>query len=365
MDAELLAIAHNTRADDFRYGKLRAVNRPNPLYDRNGLNYHLAHLTYAKEIVRDAKSLGADLVVSSTEPYPFLLEPLTWLGVKVVPALHATFLPEFKKATLAQRLISRASRRFLRQKCYAILTHPGACARQARQVAGNSPKPLLEFLPLFHKDLFDDIQPPQQNSVIFRVITVGRLERSKGVFDLIEIATKLRESGRTDIHFDVCGTGSALADARNRVEELSLGNMFSLHGWVSMEQLMDLWAQSHVAVVPTTRDFVEGFNQVVIEAILAGRPVITSEICPAIDYVKPCAIQVPAEDPDAYREAIISLADDPEYYENMTSNCERVGKQFLDPNNSFAYVFRYILESISANQEVRDVFRPHNSLLSD
>ena len=40
--------------------------------------------------------------------------------------------------------------------------------------------------------------------------------------------------------------------------------------------MREMFRQAHVLIVPTTTDFIEGFNQVVVEGVLAGRPVITS-----------------------------------------------------------------------------------------
>ena len=65
------------------------------------------------------------------------------------------------------------------------------------------------------------------------------------------------------------------------------------------------FASSHAVIVPTTSRFEEGFNMVCAEAILAGRPVITSAVCPALAYIREAAIEVQPDNIDQYYQAIL------------------------------------------------------------
>jgi glycosyltransferase involved in cell wall biosynthesis len=357
LDAALLCVSANRRADDFAHGELRALNVPDLMPPSSGAAYHFANLRFARRVARYAREHQANVIITATEPYPFLLEPLARRGIAIVPALHATLLPEFKRAGLVRRLSVRMSRHFFKRTCPAVLTHPGACARQAHEVAAGQPRPLVEFLPLYRGNVFAGVAPPVRGDT-FNVITVGRVEPEKGVFDLVEVAKRLRDAGRTDIRFDICGTGSALEPARDLAKRYALDGILTLHGWTAMDKLLELWGRSHAAVVPTTRDFVEGFNQVVIEAILAGRPVITSQICPALDFVRGSALEVPPDDVDAYRQGILRLADDPTLYSQLQGRCADVSRPFLDPSKSFGRAVRHILASLAAGREVEPIYHP-------
>jgi glycosyltransferase involved in cell wall biosynthesis len=357
LDANLLSLSYHKRTDDFTHGKARAINRPNRLTG-GGLEYHFGNVAYAWEITRDALRFRADVVITATEPHPFLLEPLIQMGVKVVPALHATILPEFRPSSRAARMAMQLSRHFYGSACTAILSHPGACVRQVVELTNGRPRPIVEFLPLYRPDYATGIAPPRRDGGPFRVITVGRLEASKGVFDLIAAAKKIRAAGRNDVHFDVCGNGSALEDARRTVREAGLEDRFVLHGWTEIGLLRELWGKSHVAVVPTTTDFTEGFNQVVIEALLAGRPVITSRVCPALDYARPSSIEVRENDAGAYADAILKLADDRVLYDRLQGNCATLVSVFLDPTKSFGAGVRRVLQAIESGREVEPVTCP-------
>lgn len=351
LGVHLLSLSYHKRTDDFTFGNLRAINRPDRMVGR-GIQYHLGNLAYALEVSRDALKHDADLLITSTEPHPFLFEPLALKGVRVVPSIHATVLPEFKPASRVMKSAVRLSKHFYERTSAAILSHPGPCARQIVELTQGRARPIVEFLPLYRPDWFQGITPPRRDGSTFRVLTVGRLEASKGVFDLIEAARRIRDQGRSDIHFDVCGTGGALEDARRRVRELGFEKSFVLHGWTETEALRNLWSQSHAAVVPTNADFVEGFNQVVVEALLAGRPVITSRACPSIEYARASSIEVAVGDVAAYAENILRLADDRALYDRLQSHCATLASVFLDPSKSFGAAIRHLLQAVAQNREV-------------
>ncbi|HUF79862.1 MAG TPA: glycosyltransferase, partial [Burkholderiales bacterium] len=160
------------------------------------------------------------------------------------------------------------------------------------------------------------------------------------------------------IRFDVCGAGSALDAARRRVAEIGLQDGMTLHGWTAMPEMVRLWGESHVAVVPTTSDFVEGFNQVVIEAVLAGRPVITSRVCPSLEYVRPCAIEVDVNDIQGYVDAVVGLAADRQRYARLQHSTRAVIAPFLDPASSFGAAVEHVLRAIAAQREATPVSHP-------
>lgn len=83
-----------------------------------------------------------------------------------------------------------------------------------------------------------------------------------------------------------------------------------------------------------------------MEALLAGRPVITSNVCPAVDYVAPAILQVPPDDVDAYERAIVQLADDVEMHRRLRQACEPVCRKFLDESTSFRTALRHALTAV-------------------
>jgi glycosyltransferase involved in cell wall biosynthesis len=96
-------------------------------------------------------------------------------------------------------------------------------------------------------------------------------------------------------------------------------------------------------IVPTTSDFIEGFNQVVAEGVLAGRPVITSAVCPALDYVRDAVVEVPPDDVRAYGDAVLTLCDDEAFYRARAQGCVAAQGQFYDAGRGWAAAVREVL----------------------
>ena len=69
------------------------------------------------------------------------------------------------------------------------------------------------------------------------------------------------------------------------VEQAGIADRFRMHGHCDWTTMRRMFASAHVVIVPTRTEFVEGFNSVVAEAVIAGKPVITSSVCPALEMV--------------------------------------------------------------------------------
>jgi glycosyltransferase involved in cell wall biosynthesis len=167
------------------------------------------------------------------------------------------------------------------------------------------------------------------------VFFAGRIEWNKGVFDLLDIAKRFKADGRIDIEFDLCGDGSALPALRQAATDAGLSDRFRCHGHSTQPFMRQMYQQCHIVIAPTTSEFVEGFNKVVAEGVLAGRPVITSSVCPALEYVAPAVVEVPPDDPTAYGEAILRLLEDKALRESKQQGCAAVAPQFYDPAKSW------------------------------
>jgi glycosyltransferase involved in cell wall biosynthesis len=275
----------------------------------------------------------------------FPLRVLPKLGVKVIPTIHCML---WRKSApppgRAMRLIRRLDLPFWRRSANAVMSASGDISRQLDELTAGDHRPVIEFLPTYRHGTFaQDEAPPafgsiagQERSAPFRVLFAGRIERNKGVFDILEIARRFHAAGRADIEFDLCGAGSAMEDLKREVSSFALSSTFRLHGHRTRPQMREMFGQSHVLIVPTTSDFAEGFNQVVVEGVLAGRPVITSSICPALEYVRDAIVEVPPDDVGAYHGAILGLLDDRELYDRKRRACVALQEQFYDPERSWA-----------------------------
>ena len=310
-------------------GDFTVEHQPRPWPNARGIFYHLATIWSGLRLVIAAFRFRADVaVVAEGTTHWFVLSLLALRGVRVIPSLFCTLWPKFQEPRRPQRLINRLNGRFFRRRATAILSTSEDIDKQVRRIAGDGGPSIWHFLPTYRHDTFATISPPPAEPGPFRVLFAGRIERDKGVFDLLEVARRLRDRGQSGIVFDLCGSGSALEALRQAVTEAGIEEIFQVHGYCLRDRMQSMLSRSHALIVPTTIDFIEGFNQVVVEGILAGRPVITSAVCPAIEYVRDAVIEVEPGHLDGYAGAIVNLAGDPEMYREKQAACAFYQPQF-------------------------------------
>jgi glycosyltransferase involved in cell wall biosynthesis len=313
---ELFITCTHPRAEDLTVGDTHVLRRNDPLAGRKRWAYQLAHVAAAEQIVADAIKLKADAVIVPTEPYPFLLEPLRFLGVSVIQSLHCVLWPFWRPRPAAVNATASLLGRAYRKNIAAVLSASHYITEQVQSLAGPAACPIVEFLPTFREEAYRNVPAPTSTRP-FRVMFVGRFEEDKGVLTLLEVARRLRALGRSDVVFDMCGDGSAFESVKATVAREGLTEVFVLHGWCNADRLKHISGTAHAFVVPTTTGFIEGFNHAVIEGLLVGRPIVTSRVCPAVDYVSGGVSLVEPDDAESYLGGILRLADRPEHYERL------------------------------------------------
>ncbi|MCT7949700.1 glycosyltransferase family 4 protein [Ancylothrix sp. C2] len=348
LDAEGYVISSSSDKKLLKAANFTLEHRPLPGRNASGIFYHLGQIWYGLRLIVSALLFKADFaVVADGTTHWFLLSLLPVFGVKVVPTLHCVLWRKYQVPSGKEKLILNLNRRFFAKDCTAILVASEDIAEQVKQLTGNQHAPIVEFLPTYRRSEFAGVVDPDINASPFRVLFAGRIERDKGVFDLLEIAKRFAAENRQNITFDVCGNGSQLESLRLAAQQAGVTATFVCYGYCNKPQMREMFNRSHAVIVPTTTDFVEGFNQVVAEAILAGRPVITSAVCPALSYVGSGVVEVPPNDTQAYGDAILKLSDDREFYEQKRRNCLALQEQFYDVSKGWAAALSSVIQSLA------------------
>jgi glycosyltransferase involved in cell wall biosynthesis len=328
-------ISYHPRKERIVDGPLTIEHRPRRFDNAPGPLYHFGMIWYGVGLAMTSARFRADVAIVSDGTHWFTLGLMRMLGVRVVPSLHCVLWPKHRAPSgFVARLIQRLNARFFRRGATAILSLSHDITEQLPTTLNGHPTPIIPFLPTYRPDTFDGIGPPLPPPP-FRVFFAGRIERNKGVFDLLDVAKRFDAEGRTDIEFDLCGDGSALPALRQAVADAGLSGRFRCHGHSTQPLMRQMYQQCHAVIAPTTSEFVEGFNKVVAEGVLAGRPVITSSVCPALEYVAPAVVEVPPDDPAAYADAILRLCDDKVLREAKQQGCATVAPQFYDSAKSW------------------------------
>ena len=164
-----------------------------------------------------------------------------------------------------------------------------------------------------------------------RLLYVGRLSRRKGPDVVVEALSLLREGG-TRAHLDIVGdvfpgNESYETELRNLIARRGLLQQIELHGFQS-----EVWphiADCDVVVVPSVGE--ESFGNTAVEAALAARPVVVSDIAGLREATSASesAIRVPPGNPEAVRQAIETMVQDWDgYCASAVADSTRVASKF-------------------------------------
>lgn len=349
--AEALCLPSFPSDERLSHDGIAIESRPNPLVGQGGLAFYRAQLEYARQIAADVRSFRANTLLVMDDVLPSLVARALPPDVRMVQMLPCTLWPEYGRTKPARRAALCLQKRFYRKDAAAILSASNVITRQVRTLAGGETRPILEFLPLYEEKMYGVVEAPVRSGPELRVLFIGRVEQEKGVFELLEVARQLGAAGRNEIRFDVCGTGGALEALKGAAVQAGLERTFVLHGWCDQARLREIYRDAHAVVVPTPSLVGEGFNQVVVESLLAGRPVITSRVCPALDYVRDAVLEVPPDDVSGYLKAVIALADDRDLYWKLQAACASMAAPFRDAKNSYGAALGRVLRALSEDTD--------------
>jgi glycogen synthase len=337
---------YGSKRETFRLGDFTFDNRP--ITSASGLRYYADQLVWNLGVLFTLIRFRPDLLLlTGNQNFWWLLSPLRLFGTKIIPSYHAVLWPKLLRPNFALRSMVKLNGLLILRHAAAIVVTSKDIRRQVEKVLGKARNraTILEHLPSYSPLQFADIRAPDSPAQRpFRTMFLGRMVPNKGIYDIVEIARELEKDHPGQYRFDLCGDGSELDRLRNQVSCLNLEEVVHCHGFCGQGQVLPLLNAAHVCIVPTRADCEAGFEMTCAESILAGRPLITSAVCPALEYVGEAVVEASANDPDSYREAIVRLSSDPHLYERKRRASIGLQEQFYDPANSWYAAMKEVLE---------------------
>jgi glycosyltransferase involved in cell wall biosynthesis len=134
------------------------------------------------------------------------------------------------------------------------------------------------------------------------LLSVARLEYRKGPDILLKAAERLVADGR-DVRVVLAGSGP-VHDYERLARDLGIGERVTLTGWVDEGQKAALFQACDIYVVPSR---LEGFGLTGLEALAAGKPLVTTPIGAAQDGLidEACGAIAEVATPAALERAIV------------------------------------------------------------
>jgi glycogen synthase len=329
------AISSHPRSGVVNESGIRVEHRSQWFPKTRGWKFHLVQSVRSCRVMLDALRYRADaVIVNYGSCHLFLLGMLPLFGIQVIPSFHNILMVSNRQPNKMQRHIFQLNGRFLRRRAHAVLSISEAVDQQLLAISQSDAVRIERFSGVYESAWFGTITQPEWDQRPFRVLFMGRLEQDKGIYTLLDLARRFQAS-KLPVVIEICGDGGHKATLQQQIDDAKLHGRIRLHGHCTRDQLHTLLGQSHVVIVPTTADFPEGLNQTAIQGILAGRPVIVSDVCPVKSLIPGAAIEVTSSDLDGYYDAIAELSTDPDLYEKCQRATLAVRDQFFDRSRSW------------------------------
>ena len=199
-----------------------------------------------------------------------------------VPLLHSRQRAVRLEDDSRTKRISSIVDSFVIRRAARVICH-GPFARNQLLEIGVSEARIVGF-----SARFDDLMlEPQQAAAVpdnqrdwsqHRILYVGRVEESKGVYDLLEASLPILNS-RDNVNLTYVGDGGALAELQARVEKERFTSRVTFTGEIAHDDLAVHYKSATVLVAPTRRGL-EGWPKVAREALVMGVPVIAPSAGP-------------------------------------------------------------------------------------
>lgn len=245
---------------------------------------------------------------------------LAWLATRIKPTpyvitAHGSDIPGYnpdrfnkehtRTAPLLRRIMNGA----------AALTAPSKYLRGLMEKACGPYE--IDYIP---NGLFIDQLTPQPKEDI--LLMTGRLLRRKGFHVVLEALRGVE----TDYEVHIVGDGPEREALERLAEAIPAKVVF--HGWLDngSPDLKALYERARIFCLPSQR---ENASISLLEAMLAGAAVITSNVSGCPETVGEAGLVVPPDDPEALREVLLPLLASPDQCAAWGAQArERVRAQF-------------------------------------
>ena len=195
-------------------------------------------------------------------------------------------------------------------------------------------------------DSLDPVLPHIESARAPRICSIGRVSVEKG-FDLLIDAAALVVEAYPDALFSVFGPFGDKPLYRRLLQQIKRLNLVdNLHFEGPTERVQD---QLHSVDLLVLSSKVEGMPLVVLEAMMAGKPVVSTRCGGTEDIIVEGATGylVPPDDPRALADAVLNVLKDPERARQMGRNgLERVRQHFdiRQKTEQYEALYREVLD---------------------
>lgn len=178
----------------------------------------------------------------------------------------------------------------------------------------------------------------------FKILCISRLTGRKGINYLIG-AMKLISGKYPSAKLKIVGDGDAKTDLEKQAKELGIGDKVDFQGRIRHDKLPNIYANSHVFVLPSLN---EGMSNTMLEALAAGLPIVATDTGGTKELVRDGenGSIVRMKDEKDIADKIGKLIDDQELREKMSRKSRQRAEELSWKNvaNEYVEVYKRITE---------------------
>ena len=167
----------------------------------------------------------------------------------------------------------------------------------------------------------------------YDVVYYARIDRNKGIEDLIDVVEYLHKNGRS-LKALVMGRGSEayVAKLKEIIKNKKLDVLIEFAGFVEKhEDVYKLAAQAHLMVLPTHND---GIPNTIRESMFMKLPVVANNVggIPRFNQKRHCIHMVKLGDREGLANGICRVLDDEIYRDELIANAYREAQEVYSPD---------------------------------
>jgi len=169
-----------------------------------------------------------------------------------------------------------------------------------------------------------DFSPP------FKILFCASMQRKKGPYEVLNAIPFVLEK-YPDTKFIFVGEGVELENLKKRCSETELDSNVEFTGYKEGKEKIKIFKNSHIFAYPS---YTEGFPLVILEAMAAGMPLVTTPVGGLADAIEDgkqgLIIKSMPPNPEEIAEKIIQLIENEELMKKMSENNLREAKEKYD-----------------------------------
>lgn len=156
----------------------------------------------------------------------------------------------------------------------------------------------------------------------FTIAFAGAIRSDKGVADLIRAAAQLKSQG-LELHCSFAGSGE-IDEMKALGSQLAVSDLLEFRGLVPNGEVFDLFRNADVVVVPSHKEYTEGFPLTMFEAIGSRTPIVCSDHPMFVPVLKDGvhAAVFAGGDASAFADALRRVLTDADLYARLSANAD-------------------------------------------